>query len=140
MTIGFMSLVAIVICEYFSPQVGKNLTIPLLLLGVASVAYWAYTEGRGVGDLRPYAIVQFLPMLLIPMTITLYRTRSDLGKYVWWMIGFYVAAKVFEQLDVQLYSIGEILSGHSVKHLLASLAPASMVYGLMQRRSHEAAR
>ena len=139
MTIGFMSLVAIVICEYFSPKVGKNLLIPLLLLGISSVAYWATTEARGVGDLRPYAVVQFLPMLLIPMIIVLYRTRSDLSRYVWWMIGFYVAAKVFEQLDVQLYSVGEILSGHSVKHLLASLAPASLVYGLMQRRGRESA-
>jgi hypothetical protein len=139
MTIGFMSLVAIVICEYFSPRAGKNSLIPLLLLGMSSVAYWAYTEARGVGDLRPYAVVQFLPMLLIPMIIVLYRTRSDLGRYVWWMIGFYVAAKVFEQLDVQLYSVGEVLSGHSVKHLLASLAPASMLYGLMQRRGRNAA-
>jgi len=139
MTIGFMSLVAIIISEYFSPQAGKNSLIPLLLLGASSVAYWAYTEARGIGDLRPYAIVQFLPMLLIPMVIVLYRARSDLGRYVWWMSGFYVAAKVFEQLDVQLYSVGEVLSGHSVKHLLASLAPASMVYGLMQRRGREPA-
>ena len=137
MTIGFMSLVAIVISEYFSPILGKKLLFPLLLLGMASVAYWAHTEARGAGDLRPYAIVQFLPMLLIPMIISLYRTQSDLGRYVWWMIGFYVAAKVFEQLDTQLYGVGEIMSGHTLKHLLASLAPASLVYGLMQRRGRD---
>ena len=134
MTIGFMSLVSLVISEYFSPQLGQRLLVPLLLVGIGSVAYWAYTESIGAGDLRPYAIVQFLPMLLIPLTISLYRKRSDLGRYVWWMIGFYVAAKIAEQLDGNLYTIGVVMSGHSLKHLLASLAPASLLYGLMQRR------
>ncbi len=134
MTIGFMSLVSIIISEYFSPQSGRKMLLPLLLIGMGSVAYWAHTEALGAGDLRPYAIVQFLPMILIPMVIVLYEARSDLGRYVWWMVGFYVAAKVAEQLDSYLYDAGNILSGHSLKHLLASLAPASLVYGLMQRR------
>ena len=134
MTIAFMSLVSIIVSEYFSPQIGRRMLIPLLLLGAASVAYWAYTESLGRGDLRPYAIVQFLPMLLIPLVIVLYRERSDLGRYIWWMIGFYVAAKLAEQLDDNLFDLGKTLSGHSLKHLLASLAPASLLYGLMQRR------
>jgi len=134
MTISFMSLVSIIVSEYFSPRLGRQMLIPLLLIGAASVAYWAYTGSQGAGDLRPYAIVQFLPMLLIPLIIILYGERSDLAKYLWWVIGFYAAAKVAEQLDDNLFAVGGALSGHSVKHLLASLAPASLLYGLMQRR------
>lgn len=134
MTIGFMSLVSIIISEYFSPPLGRKLLLPLLAAGIGSVVYWAHTESLGAGDLRPYAIIQFLPMLLIPLTIILYKTRSDLGRYIWWMIGFYVAAKVAEQLDDRLYAVGNAMSGHTLKHLLASLAPASLLYGLMQRR------
>ena len=134
MTISFMSLVSIIVSEYFAPRLGRQILIPLLLLGAASVAWWAYTESQGAGDLRPYAIVQFLPMLLIPLIIILYNARSDLGRYVWWMIGFYVAAKVAEQLDDNLFALGGAVSGHSLKHLLASLAPASLLCGLMQRR------
>jgi hypothetical protein len=134
MTIGFMSLVSILVSEYFSPKIGQKILIPLLLAGAGSVAYWAYTESLGAGDLRPYAIVQFLPMLLIPLVILLYRTRSDLGRYIGWMIGFYVAAKIAEQFDDSLFALGNALSGHSLKHLLASLAPLSLLYGLMQRR------
>jgi len=133
MTIGFMGLVSIIVSEYFSVQAGRKLLVPLLLVGMASVAYWAYTEANGAGDLRPYAVVQFLPMLLIPLVIVLYRSRSDFGRYLWWMVGFYVAAKVAEQLDTNLYAAGNIVSGHSLKHLLAALAPASLVYGLRQR-------
>jgi len=137
MTISFMSLVSIIVSEYFSPQIGRRTLIPLLLAGAGSVAYWAYTESLGAGDLRPYAIVQFLPMLLIPLVIVLHRSRSDLGRYVWWMIGFYVAAKVAEQLDDNLFALGNAISGHSLKHLLASVAPACLLYGLMQRRGRD---
>lgn len=74
---------------------------------------------------------------MIPLTLLLYRTRSDLGRYIGWMIGFYIAAKVAEQLDDNLYAAGGAMSGHTLKHLLASLAPASLLYGLMQRRGRE---
>ncbi len=134
MTIGFMSLVSIIISEYFSPALGKKSLFPLLLVGIGSVAYWAYTESLGVGDLRAYAVVQFLPMVGIPLIISLYRSRSDLGLYVWWMVGFYLAAKVAEYYDPQIYALGEVLSGHSLKHLVAALAPASLLYALQQRR------
>lgn len=133
MTIAFMSLVSIVISEYFSADIGRKLLVPLLLAGIASVAYWAWTESLGEGDLRPYAVVQFLPILLIPIVISLYATRSDLGIYLWWMIGFYALAKVFEQFDFPLYEYSGVMSGHSVKHLIASLAPLSLAVGLTRR-------
>lgn len=133
MTIGFMSLVSIIVQEYVSPAAGRKALLPLLTIGAASVAWWAWTESLGRGDLRPYAVVQFLPIVLILLTITLYRSRSDLGRYLWWMIGFYVAAKLFEQLDTAIFVAGHIMSGHTLKHLTAALAPLSLVYGLLQR-------
>lgn len=133
MTVAFMSLVAIVVAEYFSPRAGKRLLIPCLFAGIASVLYWAFTEAAGRGDLRLYAIVQFLPMLLIPMIIILYRSRSDLSVYMGWTIVFYVIAKLFEILDINLFAVGNLVSGHTVKHLVASLAPLSLLYGLLQR-------
>lgn len=135
MTLGFMGLVAIVIAEYYSRSLARKLLLPLLLLGLASVMYWSHTETLGRGDLRPYAIVQFLPMLLIPLTVSLYASRSDLGRYVWWMVGFYLLAKLAELFDAQLYSLGHIVSGHSLKHVVAAMAPLSLLYGLQQRES-----
>ena len=133
MTIGFMSLVAIVIAEYFSVSLARKLLTPLLIAGLAAVVYWSHTESLGRGDLRPYVIVQFLPILLIPLVITLYKSRSDLSRYIGWMIGFYVAAKVAEFYDMEVYNAGNLVSGHSLKHVIAALAPASLLYGLMRR-------
>jgi len=138
MTIGFMSFVAIMIGEYVSVRGAKMALLPLLIVGAGSVFYWAHTEALGRGDLRAYVVVQFVPMLVIPLLILLHRERSDLGPYVGWMIGFYVAAKVLEYYDEQVYAAGQLLSGHTLKHVFASMAPASILYGLMQRRYHAA--
>lgn len=138
MTIGFMSFVAIVIAEYMSVRYAQLALVPLLVVGAASVFFWAYTESLGRGDLRAYAVVQFVPMLLIPLIIWLYRGRSDLGRYIVWMIGFYISAKVLEHYDGQVYAAGTLLSGHTLKHVFAALAPASILYGLTRRRYHAA--
>lgn len=134
MTIGFAGLFAIVTGEFVSVQFARRLLIPLLVVGVSSVAYWALTEARGVGDLRPYAVVQFLPMLLIPAILVMYRPAIGARKYFWIMLLFYLLAKVFENFDVAIFAAGHLVSGHSLKHFFASLTPAAFLYALALRR------
>jgi len=134
MTIGFAGLFAIVVGEFVSTQVGRRILYPLLVIGVASVSYWAFTESRGSGDLRPYAIVQFLPMLLIPVILLQYKSAMGPARYFWMMILFYVLAKIFEHFDAEIYNADMLISGHTLKHLFASMAPATMLYALTVRR------
>lgn len=135
MTIGFMGLVAIVIGEYLSVDWSRLLLLPLLAIGVASVFYWSHTEQLGAGDLRPYALVQFLPMILIPAVVLVRHEHSDLGRYIGWMIAFYVVAKILEHFDAGVFSAGQLMSGHALKHLIAALGPASLLYGLTRRQA-----
>lgn len=134
MTIGFMSLFALVIGEYVSVSWASRLLVPLLLLGAGSVYYWLQTEAQGAGDLRPYALVQFLPMLIIPLVMLLRRGHSDLGPFLGGLIAFYVAAKIFEYYDASVFAVGGFMGGHALKHTLAALAPASLLLGLHRRR------
>ena len=83
MTIGFMGLVTIIVGEHISLPAAKRMLIPLLLIGAGSVVFWGITEARGEGDLRPYAIVQFLPMLLIPLILLMYRSVFDSVDFLW---------------------------------------------------------
>lgn len=129
MTIGLMSFVAIVIGEYVSVDWGKRLLVPLLIVGAGSVLYWVY-----VGDLRPYAIVQFLPILVIPVIVIVRRSHSDLGPYIACMIAMYVAAKIPEYYDARFFAAGNLLSGHSLKHVLSALAPACLLAGFWKRQ------
>lgn len=134
MTIGFAGLFSIIIGEFVSVHAARRILVPLLVIGVASVAYWAYTEGRGVGDLRPYAVVQFLPLLLIPFILLVFTPAIGSAKYFWLMILFYVLAKVFEHFDADIFQALKALSGHTIKHLFAALTPATLLYALTKRR------
>ena len=133
MTIGFAGLFAVIVGEFVSPRVGRMLVIPLLLIGIVSVEYWIWTEARGVGDLRLYAVVQFLPMVLIPAILLLYRPIVGSSKYFWGMLGFYVLSKIVEFLDVSIFALGGAISGHSLKHLFAAAATAMVLLALMRR-------
>ena len=133
MTFAFMAFFSIVIGEFISEQVGKILLLPLLLVGAFSVFYWIMTERSGAGDLRPYGLVQFLPMLLIPLIIIWFRSGYTPVKYLWLMMFAYLAAKIFEFGDVYIYHLTGCLSGHTIKHLLAALAPFFLLMGLRKR-------
>lgn len=124
MTIVFMSLLAAIISEFISPVAGKILLGPLLLTGVASVLWWHYTEQAGKGDLRLYILVQYYPMLLIPLILLLFSASA--GDRSWHQLagvfGWYFAAKVFDLLDCPVWSALGFISGHTLKHLAAGLA------------------
>ncbi|MDP6946127.1 MAG: hypothetical protein QF464_18405, partial [Myxococcota bacterium] len=83
MTIGFTALVCVVVAERIGLQVGRRLFPALLFVGVATVLYWRWSETAGAGDLRPYGLVQLLPILAIPLILWVTRRRFDLdGHYL----------------------------------------------------------
>ena len=139
MTIGFAGLFSIIVGEFVSVRAARRILVPLLVVGIASVGYWAFTEAHGRGDLRPYAVVQFLPMLLIPAILLAYKPSIGSAKYYWLMMVFYVLAKLFEHFDAAIFAAGQLVSGHTLKHLFASMTPATMLYALMARRATSAA-
>lgn len=132
MTIGIAGLFAAVIGEYGSVRLGRRMLLPFLALGALSVFYWQWTELRSIGDLRPYAIVQFFPILVILVLLVRRGSTSDLTQPMWFMVGFYICAKIFEHFDTQIYAILP-LSGHTLKHIFASMGPAALAMGLRQR-------
>jgi hypothetical protein len=134
MTIGFAGLVTIIVAEFVSARAARMLLLPLLIVGFASVEYWAWTESRGVGDLRPYAIVQFLPMLMIPVILLTHKPVIGEARYFWWMLAFYVLAKLLEFFDADVFAFGDLISGHSLKHVAAAMTPTVFLYALISRR------
>ncbi len=122
MTIAFMSLLSVVITLHMEEWTGKMLLFPLMLLGIGSVVYWYITEQSGHGDLRPYVFIQFYPMLFIPLIMFLHPIKGSAIKLLLPMVGFYAVAKYLEYTDDSLYAFGNIVSGHTLKHLFAALA------------------
>jgi hypothetical protein len=123
MTIVFMSLLAATISEVISEQFGIGLLFPLIIIGILSVMWWHYTEGRGRGDLRPYIWVQFYPATFIALLLGLFyrEVPKPVLTALFWVVFWYGIAKVFEVLDLTIYkAIG--VSGHTLKHLAAGVS------------------
>jgi hypothetical protein len=133
MTVSFMAFVCAVIAETVSVDLGRRLFWPLLAAGLLSVLYWYATESMGRGDLRPYALVQFLPMLLLPLLLFLSPSGHSGRGGFWAVLGFYAAAKVAELLDGWLYEMMRGFSGHSLKHLLAAAGVYSFLAAIERR-------
>lgn len=121
MTITFMALFSVIVGEFVSVRVGKLALWPLIIFGVFSVFYWHVTESNGEGDLRLYVLVQFLPLILIPLILLFFKSAFTHTSGYWLLLGTYLLAKGFEYFDGPVYSLLSLLSGHSLKHLVAAL-------------------
>jgi hypothetical protein len=128
-------LLAGVRAECLSKPDARLATWLLGIFGVLSVAWWYLTEQQGAGDLRPYLLLQCLPLVLIPLWQWIYgaprRDRIAFGC----ALALYVIAKFAELADHQLLAALGVVSGHTLKHLLATAAAAVIVGRLVERRN-----
>lgn len=123
MTVAFMAMFALLLEERV---LNAKILHPFLAVGVGAAVYWYWTETRGAGDLRLYALVQFLPILMIPLILVLYEPKYLDGKLFTGALVFYAAAKVCESYDGRVMSL-LILSGHTIKHALAAGATLCII-------------
>ncbi len=133
MAVAFMAFFTIIISEFISEKAGKRLSLPLLLVGLFSVGYWYITESKGEGDLRLYALVQFLPMLLIPLILLLFSPRFSHIALIWAALVAYLMSKIAEMTDEILYLSLAGVSGHSLKHLFSALSAYLFFLALKKR-------
>jgi hypothetical protein len=132
MALSFMAILAIIIGEFISAKLGRLLLLPLCLAGLLSVVYWLGTEQLGAGDLRPYAIIQFLPMPVILVIVFSWKSATFRVPDVLIIGAGYGLAKVFEILDSQTYQL-VLVSGHSLKHLAAAFSVSWLLIVLARR-------
>jgi hypothetical protein len=135
MTLGFAGLVSAAIAERVDLKLGLRALWPLLLLGVITVIYWYATERAGRGNIIPYAAYQTWSIVAIVWVIVAFPARRySHGGLLAWAAVWYGLAKIFETFDLQVYRImGGILSGHTIKHVLAAGAVLAVVRQLRQR-------
>jgi hypothetical protein len=129
MTLAFMALLAALVGERIDARAGLWLLWPLVIAGAATVWWW-----RRTGNLWPYAGAQYYSIVLIGLLLLLFPPRYTRSKDLLWVMGFYLLAKVAEALDRPIYVFTGFVSGHTLKHLIATVA-VYWVLRMLQKRS-----
>jgi len=135
MSMAFMAFLSSMISERIDRRAGAMLLAPLLATGAFSVAYWAWSESIGRGDLRLYAVVQFLPLILLPLILILFKAARSYSIPVWSLAVMYVLSKILEHFDQSAYAVTGFVSGHTLKHVLAAAGTGCIVIMLYNRKT-----
>jgi len=88
---------------------------------------------RFYAAVQAYAVLVLLLMLFLPPR---YTRSSDLGV----VVALYVVAKLLETFDKRVFALGHIVSGHTLKHIVAGLAGLWILRMLARRRPLEPGR
>ncbi len=117
-----------VLFDYAVRRFEHSMLIGFVTAGVGSVVYW-----KMVDDLRYYVIMQISPFLIILTLFLLTPTTFQDRPYFCYAILSYLAARISEIYDHEIFTLtGQMLSGHSLKHVLT--AATVLVFALMLRR------
>jgi len=128
-TLAFMALLAAAIEERVDARAGAVMLWPLLALGVLSLVVWRWTD-----DLRLYAWVQFFPCVAVLGLLWLCPPKYTGTSYWLIALAIYALAKVAEFYDRTIYAAGSIVSGHTIKHLVAAAACYAILRYFQTRR------
>jgi hypothetical protein len=129
MTLAFAAIFALVVEERISARAGAVVLWLMLVLGITSLFVWLWAD-----DLRLYFWAQFVPGLALMVLLVCYPAKYSHTRYWVIALALYALAKLFEFSDEAIYSVGHILSGHTLKHLFAAAAGFAILRYLWVRR------
>lgn len=133
MSMGFMALYIVLWSEHITIKSQKFL-YPALILGILSVVTWVMTA-----DLRFYFWVQFSSFVTIPLILILFPSIYTKKIYYLVALGMYGVAKWAEMNDEMIFEYtNHVMSGHTLKHLLAGLGLLALWYMVRNRKVYDA--
>jgi hypothetical protein len=121
--IAFAGVLGLAAAGRVSERAGAAIGLAVLLLAPLAIARWSST-----GDLLAWAVLQGGGAALL-LWLALQRQRQGAADVAWgWVIVAYTAAKLLELNDQLVFEwSGELVSGHTLKHLVAALAACPVI-------------
>ena len=117
LTLVFTFILAMLASIRISERSGFHTLAELIILAPLSVLLWNYN-----GNLTPYAVLQFGGIIIIVLTLLLTKAQKQSPCFTSLII-LYGFAKVAEFYDVEIFNLSQnLISGHTLKHLIASIA------------------
>lgn len=134
MAVAFAGLLGLAAADRISQRAALCLSSLVLALGCFSVQTWVTS-----GNLLPWVVLQFGGMALVLWFATRPAVQNKHGVLaVRWgvVILIYALAKVFELADHAVYDLtAHLVSGHSLKHIVASFAAWPVISALKTRQN-----
>jgi hypothetical protein len=123
MALGFAFMTAGLFAERLGEHTGQALLGPFVFLSTTSIVYCWFTEQLGLGDIRPYILTQYLPLLLTPALLILFPKGPRWDRPYWILFIGLTIAKGFEWKDFAFYEwTYHLISGHTLKHIITAIA------------------
>lgn len=130
MVVAFAGLLGLAAADRASARAGVALGVAVLALGPLSVGVWLAS-----GNVLPWAVLQFGGMALVLWLASLKPLPDALAIRWGVVIMVYAVAKLLEQADQVVYALSsEIISGHSLKHVVASVAAWPVIAAVLAGR------
>ena len=134
MALAFTALFVALVDEHAGAALERFLLVPALAVGASSVLWWRWS-----GDLRFYMWVQFAPLLGILLVLALFPARHAHRRFILYGLVLYGLAKAAELGDKAIFALtAHVVSGHTLKHLLAAGAILALLVMLRRRAAIDA--
>jgi hypothetical protein len=128
MTVAFAGVYGATLTQRVSRRAGLAVLLAMLVLGPASVLFWAET-----GDLSLYVLVQAGLGVGLPVLLLLTPRGDD--PFPWWaLVLWYAVAKAAELGDALIWrATHELFGGHVIKHLAAAMGALAIANALRSK-------
>jgi hypothetical protein len=130
MAVAFAGLLGLAAADRISERAGAALGLAALLLGPLAVQTWSAT-----GNVLPWATLQTGGIALVVWMALLPARAFSLHLRWFAVILAYALAKLFELNDAEVFRLtGQLVSGHTFKHILAALAACPVIAAVAAAR------
>jgi hypothetical protein len=135
MAIVGSAFVGAIIADRFGARAGVVALAVLAVVSAGALIYWRSTIGAGPDNVWPYFATVYGSLIFGVVAMLLFPSRYTHAYVTWIAVAIYVVAMAFDTwLDEPLYTVGGILSGHSLKHMLAAVALGCVGWGALRLR------
>ena len=130
MSVAFAGLLGLAVQSRVDDTCGWLAAAALLVAAPLSIAVWRVT-----GNMLPWAVLQAGGMLLVVALAWLPARAGALPLSLGMVIALYALAKLLELSDLDIFvASGDLVSGHSLKHLAAAFAAWPVLRALLARQ------
>jgi hypothetical protein len=135
MTLAVAMLAGAFIAERIDGRAGVAVAIALALLLPGTLVYWRMSEAAGAENLWPYLVGLYGALGVATLVLLLFPSPYTHGGQAFVAVAWYAAAMPFDKvLDGWVYSLGGVMGGHAVKHLLAAASMFWLFWFMLRPR------